>query len=212
MIYGSGVVKGMLVTFKNFVASYFKGPEEGGIFTVQYPEKRLKEKERFRNFPFLVYDKEPGDPRCVACDICAKECPPKCIYIVREFDKDGKPLKKPAIFDIDFTVCMNCGICEEACPFDAIYMDHEFEIASTTERNEKLLFHKDQLLKTNEYFHKIRPTDAEEIDAHRRAVEEKKKAAEAAAAAKAAAAKAAAQQTPAPAPPLVPPAEPPKTA
>ncbi len=185
-----GVVKGMLVTLKNFAASYFKGPEDGGLFTVEYPEKRLKEKERFRNFPFLIYDKNPDDLRCVACDICAKECPPKCIYIVREFDKDGKPLKKPAIFDIDLTVCMNCGICEEACPFDAIYMDHEFEIAGP-ERNQNLLYHKDQLLKSNEHFHKIRPTDAAEIDTRRREAEEKKKAAAEAAAAKAAAAKAA---------------------
>ena len=209
MIYGSGIVKGMLVTLKNFVASYFKGPEDGGIFTVQYPEQRLKEKERFRNFPFLLYDNEPGNLRCVACDICAKECPPKCIYIVREFDKDGKPLKRPAIFDIDLTVCMNCGICEEACPFDAIYMDHEFEIAGP-ERHQNLLYHKDQLLKSNEHFHKIRPTDAAEIDARRRAAEEKKKAAEAAAAAKAAAAKAAAAAQP-PAGGTTPPAqEPPK--
>ncbi len=207
MIYGFGIVKGMLVTLKNFTASYFKGPEDGGLFTVQYPEKRLKEKERFRNFPFLIYDNNPDNLRCVACDICAKECPPKCIYIVREFDKDGKPLKKPAVFDIDLTVCMNCGICEEACPFDAIYMDHEFEIAGP-ERNQNLLYHKDQLLKSNEHFHKIRPTDAAEIDTRRRETEEKKKAAAEAAAAKAAAAK----LVPPPAGATPPPsAEPPKT-
>lgn len=184
MFYGIGVLRGMIVTLKNFFASYFKKPDEGGLFTVEYPEKRLPEKERFRNFPFLVYDKTPENIRCVACDICAKECPPKCIYIVREFDEAGKPLKKPAIFDIDFTVCMNCGICEEACPFDAIYMDHEFEIADA-DRQSNLLFNKDDLLKSNEYFHKIRPNDAAYVDARRREAEEKKKAAEEAAKAKA---------------------------
>lgn len=156
----------MMVTLKNFFASYFKGPEANGIFTVEYPEKRLPEKERFRNFPFLIYDNTPDNLRCVACDICAKECPPKCIYIVREFDKDNKPLKRPATFDIDLTVCMNCGICEEACPFDAIYMDHEFEIANA-ERHQNLLYHKEDLLKSNEHFHKIRPTDAAAIDQRR---------------------------------------------
>ena len=177
MIFGTGIIRGMLITLKNFFMSYFKGPENGGIFTVQYPEQRLKEKENFRNFPFLVYDQTPEDPRCVACDICAKECPPKCIYIVREFDKtDGKPLKKPAVFNIDFTVCMNCGICEEACPFDAIYMDHDFEIASR-ERQSNLLYEKEDLLKPNSYFHKIRPTDAVAVDQRRREAEEKKKAA-----------------------------------
>lgn len=199
MIFGSGIVRGMMITLKNFFVSYFKGPEHrNGMFTVEYPEQRLPEKERFRNFPFLVYDSTPENIRCVACDICAKECPPKCIYIVREFDKDGKPLKKPAVFDIDFTVCMNCGICEEACPFDAIYMDHEFEIASP-ERNKTLLYRRDDLLKSNEYFHKIRPTDATEIDNRRAEAEAKKKAATEAAAKAAAAKAAAAQQQPPPA-------------
>ena len=200
MIFGSGVLRGMLITLRNFFTSYYKGPEDGGIFTVEYPEKRLPEKERFRNFPFLVYDENPEDPRCVACDICAKECPPKCIYIVREFDANGKPLKKPAVFDIDLTVCMNCGICEEACPFDAIFMDHKFEIASP-ERNQSLLYHKDDLLKTNAYFQKIRPTDAAISDNRIKEAADKKRAAEAAAAAKRTQA---GGQTP-------PPAEPPKT-
>ena len=186
-IFGTGILKGMGVTLKNFFASYFRTPEEGGLFTTEYPEQRLKEKERFRNFPFLVYDKQPENLRCVACDICAKECPPKCIYIVRDFDEAGRPMKRPKIFDIDFTVCMNCGICEEACPFDAIYMDHDFEIADA-DRHTKLLYHRDDLLKSNEHFHKIRPTDATAVDTRRKEAEEKKKAAAAAAAARAKAA------------------------
>ena len=182
-----GVLRGMGITLKNFAASYLfpRRPDSldtPGMVTVQYPEERLPEKERFRNFPFLIYDNMPDNLRCVACDICAKECPPKCIYIVREFDKDGKPLKRPAVFDIDFTVCMNCGICEEACPFDAIFMDHEFEIADKN-RKANLLYHRDDLLKSNEYFNQIRPTDAGAIDRRRKEAEDKKKAAEAAKAA-----------------------------
>ena len=213
-----GILRGMGITLRNFMASYVmrREPEtlrSGAMVTVQYPEERLKEKENFRNFPFLLYDKTPDNLRCVACDICAKECPPKCIYIVREFDKDGKPLKRPAVFDIDLTVCMNCGICEEACPFDAIFMDHTFEIASA-DRQSALLFQKEDLLKSNDYFNKIRPTDAAVIDTKRAEVDAKKKAAEQAAAAKAAAAAAApkpaattvAEQPAAPAAP-----EPPKT-
>ncbi len=199
MLFGSGIVRGMWITLKNFFVSYFKGPEDmRGMFTTEYPEKRLPEKERFRNFPFLVYDKTPDNIRCVACDICAKECPPKCIYIVREFDKDGRPLKRPAVFDIDFTVCMNCGICEEACPFDAIYMDHQFEIADA-DRQGRLLYRRDDLLKSNEYFHKIRPHDASDVDKRRAETEAKKKAAEEAAKAAAAARAAQAQQQPPPA-------------
>ena len=171
----------MMVTLKAFFESYYKKPYEGGIVTVEYPEKRLEEKERFRNFPFLIYDDAPANLRCVACDICAKECPPKCIYIVREFDKEGKPLKRPATFDIDFTVCMNCGICEEACPFDAIFMDHTFEITDA-QRQDKLLYHQNDLLKSNEHFHKIRPTDAVVIDQRLAEAKAKEKAAQEAAA------------------------------
>jgi len=183
---GLGVLKGMAVTLKNFVASYFS---KDHLTTVQYPEERLPEKERFRNFPFLIYDNKQEDLRCVACDICAKECPPKCIHIVKDADEQGKPLKRPKVFNIDYSICMNCGICEEVCPFDAIYMDHTFELGEYG-RFKDLNYTKDRLLKSNEYFHKIRPTDSERIDTERRKKEEAKKAQEAAA--KAAQAKAAA--------------------
>lgn len=162
-MWGSGVLKGMAVTLKNFFDTYTK---KDGIFTVEYPEKRLPQMERFRNFPILVYDEKSEDLRCVACDICAKECPPKCITIVKAKDAQGKPLKQPAVFDIDFTVCMNCGICEETCPFDAIYMDHEFELAEY-DRMDALIYQKERLARPWNHFEKIRPTDAKEINERR---------------------------------------------
>lgn len=174
MFFGSGILKGMIVTIKNFVFSYFKKPEDGGLFTVEYPEKRLPEKENSRNFPFLVYDKTPDEPRCVACDICAKECPTKCINIIRAKDKDGKPLRKPEIFDIDISLCMGCGICESSCPFDSIFMDKDFEVTSE-DKNRNLIFTKNQLLRSNEYFKKTRPSLASAIDKKRKEAEEKKK-------------------------------------
>ncbi len=175
MIFGSGILKGMLVTLKNMVASYYRKPEEGGLFTVEYPEQRITEAENFRSFPVLIYDKSPDSPRCTACDICAKECPPKCIYIVKETGADGKPVNRPAVFDIDLAVCMGCGICEEVCPFDSIYLDHQFELASL--EREKLYYHKNDLLKSNGYLHKIKPELAKAVDAKRQEAEEKKKAA-----------------------------------
>ena len=173
-----GVLRGMGITLKNFLASYLapRKPDSldtTGLVTVQYPDEKLPEKERFRNFPFLIYDGAPDNLRCVACDICAKECPPKCIYIVRDTDAEGKPLKRPKIFDIDFTVCMNCGICEEACPFDAIFMDHEFEVGGY-ERQQNLVVHRDELLKPASHFAKIRPTDHAAIEERRKKEAEKK--------------------------------------
>jgi len=58
-----------------------------------------------------------GTLRCVACQICEKECPPQCIYIEKSADKKpdatGKMQLYPAIFDIDTSVCMSCQICVE---------------------------------------------------------------------------------------------------
>jgi len=125
--------------------------------------------------------------RCVACKICEKECPPQCIYIVVERDEKGKALKRPRVFDIDLSVCMSCQICVEVCPFDSIKMDTQFELGST-DRFGGLLVQRDQLAKSNEYYHKIHPSEAAEVDgrlaAEKAKMEAKAKAAKAGAAAK----------------------------
>ena len=183
---GTGILKGMAVTARNFFGSYF---DKERLITVQYPEERDPLTENYRNFPFLVYD---GDPqaglRCVACKICEKECPPQCIYIVKSEDKKpdylGKPQFYPKIFDIDISVCMSCQICVEVCPFEAIKMDKEFEL-SRRERFNALLMRKDDLAKSNDYYRRISPTDAVEVDTKLAAASEaaaKKKAAAPAAA------------------------------
>ena len=104
----------------------------------------------------------------MACQICEKECPPKCIYIVKSADKKpdatGKPQFYPAQFDIDISVCMSCQICVEVCPFDAIKMDVEFEMSSD-DRFGGLLLDKYKLAKSNEYYNKIHPTEAGAVDA-----------------------------------------------
>jgi NADH-quinone oxidoreductase subunit I len=223
---GKGLLQGLAVTAKNFVGS-FHDPER--LTTIEYPEQKAKIPETYRNFPFLVSE-DGADPmgtlRCVACQICEKECPPQCIYIEKSKDKKpdatGKMQLYPAVFAIDTSVCMSCQICVEVCPFDAIKMDQEYEIA-TTDRFSALLLNREQLAKSNQYFHSIRPTEANEVDtrlaAERKAAEEKAKAAAAAAAAKAASAKAAPPATTSPtaaakpaAPAVPPPAAPPAAA
>src|SRR2546423_6355908 len=202
---GTGILKGMAVTLRNFAGSYF---EKERLITVQYPEERSPLPENYRNFPILIFD--GNDPhaglRCVACQICEKECPPQCIYITKSKDKKpdyvGKPQFYPAIFDIDISVCMSCQICVEVCPFEAIKMDKVYEL-SRRERFDALLMQKSELAKSNTYYHNIHPIEAAEVDAAlskaAAEAEAKKKAAAAAAAAKAAAAAAApaANSTPA---------------
>jgi NADH-quinone oxidoreductase subunit I len=194
---GEGILKGLAETAKNFFGSYFFAER---LTTVEYPEERIAPIEAARVFPFLVYDvenRDGGGPeweaglRCVACQICEKECPPKCIYIEKSKDKKldylGKAQYYPAKFDIDISVCMSCQICVEVCPFEAIKMDTAFEL-STTDRFGDLLLDREQLAKPNEHYHKIHPTEAAAVDAHR--AEEKMKAdAKAKSAAEAAAAK-----------------------
>src|SRR6202045_2896045 len=163
---GTGILKGMAVTARNFVGSYF---ERDRLITVQYPEERNPLPENYRNFPILIYDTDDAEAglRCVACKICEKECPPQCIYIIKSDDKKpdymGKAQLYPKVFDIDISVCMSCQICVEVCPFEAIKMDKDFEL-SKRERFEALLLRKNELSKSNDYYHQICPTDAAEVD------------------------------------------------
>lgn len=223
---GGGIVKGMVETARNFFGSY---TEESRLTTVEYPEERIPTQENARQFPFLVFD--GNDPvsglRCVACQICEKECPPQCIFIIKDTAKKpdyiGKLQFQPKTFDIDLSVCMSCQICVEVCPFDAIKMDTAYEY-SRSDRFGGLVMHKSDLAKPNSHFTKIHPTDAAEVDGRLAAekvkaeakakadAEAKAKAAAAPPAAAPAAAKPAAPATPAtpaPAPALAPKPAPP---
>ena len=202
---GEGIIKGMVETARNFAGSYI---DKARLTTVEYPEERLPLQENSRNFPFLVYDGQEPMPglRCVACQICEKECPPQCIYIIKDAVKKpdymGKLQVQPKVFDIDISVCMSCQICVEVCPFEAIKMDTEFEL-SQLNRFEDLLLHKEQLAKSNEHYRKIHPTEASEVDARladAKARSEAKAKADAEAKAKAAAAKLATPPPPKPVP------------
>ncbi len=178
---GLGILKGMTVTLKRFVDTYIEDirwlgkryyTEEGlayrtssetkGVFTVQYPEEKLPIPEEFRYIPFLLYEEgEDGEivERCTSCGICAKVCPPQCIWIERTNDpKTGRPVPQPAEFYIDVDICMNCGFCAEYCPFDAIKMDHDYEIA-VYDRQATNIYNKEKLMKPVSYYASIRPTN-----------------------------------------------------
>lgn len=205
-MYGKGILKGLSVTWKRFWDTYLddiswwvrgkkryyttegvahrSSKDARGIFTVQYPEEQLIQPEEFRFVPFLVYDgnEENKEVRCTSCGICAKVCPPQCIWIVRTNDPNtGKPVPQPAEFYVDMDICMNCGFCAEYCPFDAIKMDHEFAIASY-DRN---VYNLEKLLKPASYYAEIRPLNYNKEEEARKA-KEAAKAAKATAAAQAA--------------------------
>lgn len=205
-MYGQGIMRGLGIALKHFFNTYVddlrygmrkytnpenfeirQGPKAQGAFTVQYPDEKLAVPERFRFVPFLViedYDhpERPGHDWCTSCGICAKVCPPQCIWIVRGQDPNtGRPKPEPEAFFIDIDICMNCGYCAEFCPFDAIKMDHDYELASY-DRTSNHIFDKDKLSKEFRYWKSIAPTTAhEEMEArggweHTDVLKERKKA------------------------------------
>ncbi len=172
-LYGLNILTGMAITARHFVQTYVEDfkywfgqkerqssfrnlPEVRGSFTVQYPEQKLRVPERFRVLPVLIYEEDNGDCRCTACGICAKVCPPQCIWIVQAKGQEGKPKPKANEFYIDMDVCMNCGFCSEFCPFDAIKMDHVFEL-SNTERKKSHVYNMQDLLVSTEYYAQTHP-------------------------------------------------------
>lgn len=189
-MYGMGIIKGLGVTIKHFIDSYvedlkwlgkqrYYSPEgiahrrsadTKGIFTVQYPEEKLPVPEEFRFIPFLLYEvDENGEhhDRCTSCGICAKVCPPQCIWIVRTNDPEtGRPIPEPEEFYIDVDICMNCGFCAEYCPFDAIKMDHDYEL-SVYDRHAVNIYDKERLSMPVSYYASIRPTNYEREEAAR---------------------------------------------
>ena len=195
-MYGLGILRGLWVVFIHFFDSYVddvrwlgrryynpqalavrQGSQAAGIFTVQYPEEKLPSPEEFRYIPFLLYEiKEDGKPddRCTSCGICAKVCPPQCIWIERTNDpKTGRPVPQPREFHIDIDICMNCGFCAEYCPFDAIKMDHDYELSSY-DRTSAHIYNKEKLSKPVSYYAAIRPVNYAREEAARAEKEAKK--------------------------------------
>jgi NADH-quinone oxidoreductase subunit I len=212
-MFGRGLLKGLSVTMRHFVESfvYDRNPlkffslagryddewlekrqaiEGKGLFTIQYPEQKRQITENFRVTPMLIYEETPEEPRCTACGICARVCPPQCIWIQRGTDARGRPQARPAGFWIDTTICMSCGSCAEYCPFDAIKMNQRHEFP-TSDRDRDMFYTLEKLLVPVEYYAKLHPTDYAAEEAERRAKEEAKQ--RAAEAKKAAEAKAAAE-------------------
>jgi NADH-quinone oxidoreductase subunit I len=202
-MYGTGILKGMAITIRHFFATYkddlawyFRGGryyndeafsvrqslKGRGAVTVNYPEERLDVPERFRFVPFLITDDPPagqqwGHDWCTSCGICAKVCPPQCIWIKRGKLPNGRPKPEPEEFYIDIDICMNCGYCAEYCPFDAIKMDHDYELASY-DRTTAHIHDKQRLSKPISYWRAIAPTRAAEEEAVReaeKAAKEKRK-------------------------------------
>ncbi|MCZ0939104.1 MAG: 4Fe-4S binding protein [Caldilineaceae bacterium] len=209
-MFGTGLLKGLGVTLKHALDTFeddrdsvpdrYKGSlelgnnrrviqqpiDQEGLLTIQYPEEKRLLPERFRYIPMLIWDSEKQEDRCTACGICAKVCPPQCIWIVRDSDENGKPMTRCSDFYIDAAVCMSCSFCVEFCPFDAIKMNHDYELA-VYDRYPQLVYDMEELTVPLEYYAALWPTQYEEEQARRKEEEEQKRKQEEEKAAKAAA-------------------------
>jgi NADH-quinone oxidoreductase subunit I len=151
-IYLWEILKGMKLTWGHFWFN-FKAcwrPEPHTIPTCwQYPEDRTREiSPVFRGEHMLQLD-DKGREKCIACGMCEKICPAKCITIKKGKRKEGEEDKYAAktysaSFEIDLLRCIFCGFCQETCPKEAIVLSQEFELAKYT--REECILDKHKLL------------------------------------------------------------------
>lgn len=157
---GQGMIDAMVVIWKHWQKAFRKNENFSqihGVFTVEYPEERIKLPEPYRNMPILLYDDETGHELCTGCYQCARICPPQVIHITQAKDPvTGKMVPAATEFVIEYDACMSCGFCAEVCPFDSIKMDHVFELS--TADHPKLTVHKAELNRPISYYASIAPT------------------------------------------------------
>lgn len=113
--------QGMMVTLKYFL----KRP-----VTMQYPDQKWVMPARYRGVVSLIFDKNTGKHRCIACKNCVKICPNYSLAIETAVGEDKKWF--PKTFTLELGQCMFCGLCVEICPTKALEMNKEYELATYT--------------------------------------------------------------------------------
>ena len=111
-------------------------------YTFEYPEQQFYPPDVYRGRPVLV--EEEGRPRCVACGLCARACPPLAISMQAHEVYDDIKEREPQWFEINMLRCIYCGYCEEVCPEEAIVMSKEYDL--TFRHRDEAKFHLDRLL------------------------------------------------------------------
>ena len=131
---------GMMVTLRHFMRNLF-GKK---MYTIEYPEKRREYSHRYRGHHILT-TRPDGSVRCVACFLCATNCPAECIHIEAAEQPDVNIEKYPVVYEIDMLRCIFCGYCVDACPEEAIIMSNNYDMAYFT--REQSIVGKNDLMK-----------------------------------------------------------------
>lgn len=148
-IYFKEIGRGLLITSKHFFRNLFKWLtfRKGGV-VILYPEENRPDLSPNNRGRHVLVQRKNGYPRCVACKMCATNCPASCITIEAEESEDPNIQKRPKIFEIDVSRCIFCGFCVEACPVDAIRMLATTENLVSYNRF-KMVYDKETLLNWN---------------------------------------------------------------
>ena len=134
----AAIAKGMSITL---------GEMMNPTITEDYPDTAPKFQERYRGAHVLQRD-ENGLEKCVACFLCAANCPADCIYIEAAENTEQLRIsggeRYAQVYNIDYSRCIFCGYCVEACPTDAITHGHSIDLAPYDIN--ALIYRKEQLL------------------------------------------------------------------
>jgi len=119
------LIPGLFVTIRHFFQNILGLRKR---VTIQYPEERRQYSHRYRGHHILT-TRPDGSVRCVACFLCATNCPAECIHIEAAEQPDVNIEKYPVVYEIDMLRCVFCGYCVDACPEEAIIMSNNYDMA-----------------------------------------------------------------------------------
>ncbi len=119
------LLSGMMVTLRHLFQNLLGLRKR---VTIQYPEERRAYSHRYRGHHILT-SRPDGSVRCVACFLCATNCPAECIHIEAAEHNDVNVEKYPVVYEIDMLRCVFCGYCVDACPEEAIIMSNNHDMA-----------------------------------------------------------------------------------
>ncbi len=115
--------------------------------TIRYPdEEKWIPYQRFRGRHTLNLTSD-GKELCVACELCSRACPTKCITVIPMEDDTGRGItdRVAKVWKVDLVRCLFCGYCEDACPTRAVRLGRDYELARTD--LSKTTYEREELLK-----------------------------------------------------------------
>ncbi|MBQ7515922.1 MAG: 4Fe-4S dicluster domain-containing protein [Schwartzia sp.] len=113
-MFGKGLITGMGITIRHFF---------GKKATFCYPEEKLTMTEHFRGGHLTIDYK-----KCIACQLCAIQCPNQAIKLKVVTDANRKRHLESYVHSMGR--CLYCDLCIEGCAPHALSWDKDYEIST----------------------------------------------------------------------------------